>query len=75
MGLERILVPELPGNPRAWPAAELARLLGKKARPVRDMAEAMALLQGSAEPVLVCGSIYLLGELYKLHPDLLEIKG
>jgi dihydrofolate synthase / folylpolyglutamate synthase len=75
LGLERILVPELPGNPRAYPAVELAALLGPAARPVRDIAEALALLRGSSAPVLVCGSLYLLGEFYRLCPGLLGYPG
>jgi dihydrofolate synthase / folylpolyglutamate synthase len=72
MGLERILVPELPGNPRAVPAEELAAALGPEARPVGDAQAALAETRHESAPVLVCGSLYLLGEIYRLRPELLE---
>jgi dihydrofolate synthase / folylpolyglutamate synthase len=73
LSLERILVPELPGNPRAYPAAELASLLGPRAHPVRNILEALTELKDEPAPVLVCGSLYLLAEFFRLRPDLVGL--
>jgi dihydrofolate synthase/folylpolyglutamate synthase len=62
----------IPTCPRACQPQELAALLGPGAMPVADVHAALAALSGSAGPVLVCGSLYLLGEFYMTHPGLLE---
>jgi dihydrofolate synthase / folylpolyglutamate synthase len=72
MGLKRIIVPGLPGNPRAVPAGELAAALGPEARPAVDAQAALAETRDETAPVLVCGSLYLLGEIFRLRPELLE---
>lgn len=64
-----IFVPELPRYERARPAAEIAAILGKTARPVEQVAEALDMAGRIAGPVLVCGSLYLLAEVYKIHPQ------
>ena len=64
-----ILVPEMADNPRARPAAQVAVALGPHARVVEDMRQALATLSHAQEPALLCGSLYLLAEFYKLRPD------
>ncbi len=70
-----VLVPGLPLPERAWPAGDLARLLGPRARPAADVHEALASLASLEDlegPVLVCGSLYLLAEFYTRRTDLLH---
>ena len=72
-----LLVPELPGNHRARPAAELAAMLGEDVRACAGTGNALdegarAPARNADDPVLVCGSLYLLGELFALYPDWLE---
>nr|WP_245168206.1 cyanophycin synthetase [Desulfobaculum xiamenense] len=64
-----VLVPELPGNTRARAAADIARAIGPKARPVADIADALAQTAQDDGPVLVCGSLYLLAAFFTLHPE------
>ncbi|MDR2891890.1 MAG: bifunctional folylpolyglutamate synthase/dihydrofolate synthase [Deltaproteobacteria bacterium] len=82
-----ILVPELPDQPRAMPAKELAALVGRPARAVANLAEAIEIagasmterlpeiagqsIQECRYPLLICGSLYLLAEFYKLYPHCL----
>jgi len=59
------------------PAAEAAAILGERAMPVADLAESLrglARIPGS-EPVLVCGSMYLLAAFYALWPEALARSG
>lgn len=63
-----IYVPGLDAPGRALEPQELAERLGDRAVPVRDMAEALRKVKGTAGTVLVCGSLYLLAEVYKLRP-------
>ncbi|MBN2140889.1 MAG: bifunctional folylpolyglutamate synthase/dihydrofolate synthase [Desulfovibrionaceae bacterium] len=72
-GLARgpLIVPGLPCE-RAMEPGVLAGMLGPGARPARDLAQALDMLSGSSGPVLVCGSLYLLAEFYKLHPRFLR---
>lgn len=66
------IIPELAHSVRALPAADVAAVLrpvlGERVRPAGHIAEALAPLQ---EPALVCGSLYLLGEFFTVHPHLL----
>jgi dihydrofolate synthase / folylpolyglutamate synthase len=62
----------IPTCPRACEPQELAGLLGPGASAAPDVHAALAGLAGGAGPVLVCGSLYLLGEFYTRHPGLLE---
>ena len=75
-GLEvPIFVPALPGNGRAAAPEDLAARLGEQARPCADMCAALAgagSVAAGSGPVLVCGSLYLLGEFFRLHPRFLE---
>ena len=61
--------PDIPGLDRLLPPADLARALGKGARTAPDLA--VALREAVNGPVLICGSLYLLAEFYKLHPRFL----
>lgn len=81
-----IIVPRLADNERAMPAEELAARIGLNAEAAPSVREALRLVAEVAaerlpesfvepetrHPVLVCGSLYLLGEVFALWPDLLE---
>jgi len=67
-----IFVPELPTYERARPASETAAALGESACPVACAKEALDRASQAGDPVLVCGSLYLLAEVYALHPQWLE---
>jgi len=76
-----LLFPELPQVPRAAPAGNLAEAAGPRGMAAPDLATALHVaLAGCAEkgpqapPVLVCGSLYLLGEFFTLHPELLRFE-
>lgn len=60
----------IPTCPRACAPGELAGLLGSGSAP--DVHWALTRLKNATGPVLVCGSLYLLGEFYTKHPRLLE---
>ncbi len=82
-----VFVPPIGHNPRALPPEELARIIGLNARPVVSMAEALrfaakhvsgrlpeeAVVNPERHPVLVCGSLYMLGDFFTLRPDCLEM--
>lgn len=72
-----LLVPTIRDNARAARGEDLAALLGPAARTVPDMAAALAEATALAPlgPVLLCGSLYLLGEFFTLRPDCLESRG
>ncbi|GFK93517.1 Folylpolyglutamate synthase [Fundidesulfovibrio magnetotacticus] len=63
-----ILVPGFEACGRAPDPEALARVLGPRARPVRDAAQALELLHGQEGTVLVCGSLYLLAEVFRCQP-------
>ena len=69
-----LFVPSIRDNPRAAAGTDLLPLLGSLARAVPDTAEALEAARQAADgrPVLVCGSLFLLAEVYALYPDLLE---
>lgn len=81
-----IFVPPLPDNPRALPPQELAQSIGLSAIPVNSFEEALdkAVAQykqtmselppghKDRHPVLICGSLYLLAEFFKVYPELLD---
>lgn len=60
----------IPSCPRACGPGELALQLGSGSAP--DVHWALERLKEVSGPVLVCGSLYLLGEFYTQHPRLLE---
>ncbi len=74
-----ILVPQLPGNPRAWDAPELALHLGPNASPCEDLNDALNTAQYCCGPArngglcVICGSLYLLGAFFSLYPELLDL--
>ena len=76
-----IFIPPVRDNPRAAAPADLAALFGPRAKPTPDLASALSLacrlkpasLTSPEYPILVCGSLYLLGEFYTLHPEYLEL--
>jgi len=68
----RLIAVGIPTCPRACEAQELAALLGPEAEAALDVHAALARLREVPGPVLVCGSLYLLGEFYTQHPRLLE---
>ena len=67
----QILVPNIPGNARAMDAHRLAGMLGDRAVACSDMQDALDRLGKSGtvgtigKRVLVCGSLFLLGEFFK----------
>ncbi len=74
-----IFVPELPTQPRSRPAREIVRELGPQAQAAPDPATALNLALAQdlvpARPrgsILICGSLYLLAEIYALHPEWME---
>ena len=80
MGDGPVLVPGIPGNERAAKPEDTAATIGTRAAPVDDMAaaldhEAAARAAATGGMVLVCGSLYLLAEFYKLNPRLLGDSG
>lgn len=72
-----IFVPELPTHQRARPAREIIEVLGQQAQPTPSVATALARARASVipsnGPILTCGSLYLLAELYALHPEWLAL--
>lgn len=71
-GAARLIACGIPTCPRALAPEALAELLGPGAAPAADVHAALDLLAGVPGPVLVCGSLYLLGEFYTKHGWLLE---
>jgi len=67
-----IHVAGIPGNARAADPQALCPQLGPGAQAFADVHAALAPLRETDGPVLVCGSLYLLGEFYTQHPRLLE---
>ena len=68
-----IFIPPVRDNPRAAAPADLAALLGPRAKPALNLETAISLAASiTSEAILVCGSLYLLGEFYTLHPEYLE---
>lgn len=65
-----LIIPELPDNERARSATETAAAMGGQA--VASMKDALELTKGIRGPVLICGSLYLLSEFFKLRPQALN---
>lgn len=61
-----ILVPNLPDFERAFSAEELASAIGRPARAVENLKEALQIVEKNAGPVLICGSLFLLSAFYAL---------
>lgn len=81
-----VFIPPISHNPRAMNPETLARSVGLSGVPVKNMADALqkagdhvrtymleeAALNPRRHPVLVCGSLYMLGDFFALRPDCLE---
>lgn len=81
-----VFVPPIQGNPRALDPEHLARAIGLAAVPATSMADALARAREHVaaympeeaaahperHPVLICGSLYMLGDFFALRPDCLE---
>jgi dihydrofolate synthase/folylpolyglutamate synthase len=81
-----VYVPPIEDNPRAMDPQALASLIGAQAEPVRSMRAAMdkaaahmerecpaSFMPGAeSSPLLICGSLYLLGQFFALYPEHLE---
>ena len=70
-----LFVPTIKDNPRAAQAADLAAMLGDSATAMPGLEEALSAAGKAADgrPVLVCGSLYLLSELFTIWPSLLKV--
>lgn len=74
-------LPALPGVSRALAPEAAAALLGPRAVPLPGLARALELADGlggdpgAPGPVLVCGSLYLLGAFFALRPEALGSRG
>lgn len=66
-----IIVPGIMGNERACDPAELAELVGERGEPAGDMAAALERVRLLPGTVLICGSLFLLAEFYRIHPEAL----
>jgi dihydrofolate synthase/folylpolyglutamate synthase len=82
-----ILTLQIADNPRAMEAEALARLIGPQAKAVSTMTEAILIaneefaerlpealsmdVNKCGYPLLICGSLYLLAEFYRLYPQYL----
>ncbi|SKA77356.1 dihydrofolate synthase / folylpolyglutamate synthase [Paucidesulfovibrio gracilis DSM 16080] len=65
----RILCPSLPWYERMLPGQELAEALGTNAEACGTPEQAFQEAASGVGPVLICGSLYLLAEFYKLYPE------
>lgn len=85
-----VFVPPVRDNPRAADPADVARRIGLNAVPSESLVQALQAASAHMErrmpevftgardcrnPLLVCGSLYLLGEFFALRPDCLSPKG
>lgn len=67
-----LFLPVLPGNSRALSPEAAAAVLGPRAVPLPDLAAALERARAvTGGPVLLCGSLYMLGEFFTLRPDCL----
>lgn len=71
-GDARLIAVGISGCERALGAQELADMLGPGTQSAPNVIAALADLRDEGGPVLVCGSLYLLGEFYTTHPWLLK---
>lgn len=81
-----VFVPPIAGNPRACDPVQLARDIGLNASPTKSLTEALTLAAGHMaerlpeafapeerrNPLLICGSLYMLGEFYTIFPEFME---
>jgi len=71
----RVLIPEMSFGPRSMDRHELLSLMGDRAKPLDDLEGFLRGLAPGDDPVLVCGSLYLLGHVYRLFPEWMIKKG
>ena len=78
-----VFIPPIAHNPRAMNPEALARIVGLAAIPAPDLPAALNMAAAHVaerfpgedpqqHPVLLCGSLYLLGEFFALRPECLE---
>ena len=79
-----LFVPTIQDNERAMNGEELAKLLAEGRGPaitqpaqrlslaLKEAASFVPAEDAGRHPVLLCGSLYLLGEFFTLHPQTLE---
>ncbi len=72
LGARQIFVPEIRDNPRAMKSPELADLFGPDARILETPEKYPAVLTEDHAPLLICGSLYLLGQIYSAFPQWLK---
>jgi len=65
----QILCPDLPWYERMLPGPELARILGERASSALSPVQGFERAAQGKGPILVCGSLYLLAEFYRLYPQ------
>ncbi|EFI33756.1 FolC bifunctional protein [Desulfonatronospira thiodismutans ASO3-1] len=71
----RVLVPDMGSGPRSMDRQELLSMMGDGAKPLDDLEGFLKGLAPGDDPVLVCGSLYLLGHVYRLFPEWMKKKG
>ncbi len=71
----RVLVPDMGFGPRSVDRQNLIRLMGDGAKPLDDLEGFLRGLAPGGDPVLVCGSLYLLGHVYGLFPEWMSRRG
>lgn len=69
LGAEKVFVTDIKNNPRAMPGEDMVPLLGSGAVYLSDVNAFLADLKEEDGPVLVCGSLYLLGMVYEAFPE------
>lgn len=67
--MDAVWVPEIAAGPRNLPARQLASQVG--GTPVATLGHALQWAQEAGGRVLICGSLYLLAEFFRLHPRFL----
>jgi len=74
VGKVPVFVPTIANNPRAAEGAFLASLIGEQARSTGNLTTAIdaAAKAASGRPVLICGSLYLLGDVFAMWPEMLQ---
>ncbi|MFN2268873.1 MAG: folylpolyglutamate synthase/dihydrofolate synthase family protein [Desulfonatronovibrio sp.] len=66
---ERIFATDIKNNHRAMPGEDMVSLLGPDALYLSDVNAFLSDLKEGDGPVLVCGSLYLLGMVYEAFPE------
>ncbi len=67
-----LFIPDIKANPRTMPKEELVLLFKQKASPLHNLKEFLDALIKNDAPVLVCGSLYLLADIYTVFPHWLK---